>query len=318
MTTNNPLSSETSEKHITISETKTDSVYGCSPYNRTIEDHINMGVVNLDKPAGPTSHEVTAWVRDILGLAKAGHSGSLDPKVTGVQPIMLGKATKVISALRLSGKEYICLMRLHDEVPERQVIRTCKEFTGPIYQLPPIKSAVKRALRVRTIYYLDVLEIDGRSVLMRVGCEAGTYIRKLCHDIGEVLGCGGNMQQLRRTGTGPFNEDTVVTLHDLKDAYMVWKEDGNETELRKMIRPMEEGLSHLARIVIRDSAVDAICHGASLAVPGIASLDVGIVKGDLVCLFTSKGEAVATCRASMNTGEIRETTSGIAAITERE
>lgn len=317
MAINDHLSSEASEKHITISETKTDSMYGCPPHKRTIEDYINMGVVNLDKPAGPTSHEVTAWVRDILGLAKAGHSGSLDPKVTGVQPIMLGKATKVVSVLRLSGKEYICLMRLHDEVPEPHVIRTCKEFTGPIYQLPPIKSAVKRALRVRTIYYLDVLEVDGRSVLMRVGCEAGTYIRKLCHDIGEVLGCGGHMQQLRRTGTGPFNEDTVVTLHDLKDAYLFWKEGGSETELRRVIRPMEEGLSHLPRIVIRDSAVDAMCHGASLAVPGIASLDIGIAKDDLVCLFSLKGEAVALCRATMNTDEIRKATCGIAAITER-
>lgn len=164
------------------------------------------GVVNLDKPRGPTSHEVTAWVKDILELSRAGHSGSLDPGVTGVQPIMLGKATKAVSALRLSGKEYVCLMRLHEPAPEKRVRSICKQFTGPIFQMPPIVSAVKREVRVRMIYYLEVIEVQDKSVLMRVGCEAGTYLRKLCHDIGTALGTGAHMQQLRRTKTGPFEK----------------------------------------------------------------------------------------------------------------
>jgi H/ACA ribonucleoprotein complex subunit 4 len=208
-------------------------------------------------------------------------------------------------------------MTLHEEVPEKKVRKVCKGFNGPIFQMPPIISAVKRAVRVRNIYYLEVLDVKDKSVLMRVGCEAGTYMRKLCHDIGVALGCGAHMQELRRTKTGPFREDTLVTLQDLKDAYVFWKEDGDECFLREVIRPMEEGLSHLPKIVIRDSAVDAVCRGAAIAVPGILSLDSNIEKDDDICLFTLKGEGVALCKAVMGSGEILENTHGIVATTER-
>jgi len=200
-------------------------------------------------------------------------------------PTLLGKATKAVPALRLSGKEYVCLLKLHKEIPQKQVRKVCEEFSGPIYQMPPIKSAVKRVIRIRTIYYLEVLEIEGTLVLFRVGCEAGTYIRKLCHDIGLALGCGGHMQELRRTKAGPFTEETLVTLQDLKDAYVFWKEDGDESELRRVIRPMETAVSHLPKIILRDNAVDAVCSGAGLAVSGITSLDANLQKGDLTALF---------------------------------
>lgn len=311
------LPSEYKRELVHKAEAKTSLIHGCSPYERPIRQYIEMGVVNLDKPAGPTSHEVTAWVKDILELNKAGHSGSLDPVVTGVLPIMLGRATKSVAALRLSGKEYVCLMTLHHLIPEKKVLKVCKEFTGPIFQMPPIISAVKRAVRVRTIYYLEVLDVRDKSVLMRVGCEAGTYMRKLCHDIGIALGCGAHMQELRRTKTGPFREDTLVTLHELKDAYVFWKEDGDESFLRQVVRPMEEGLAHLPKIIIRDSAVDAVCQGAAIAVPGILSLDRNIKKDDEICLFTLKGEAVALCTSLMNTDEMLENEHGIAAATER-
>ncbi|MGP8319549.1 MAG: RNA-guided pseudouridylation complex pseudouridine synthase subunit Cbf5 [Methanosarcinaceae archaeon] len=291
--------------------------YGCVPKDRPIREYIEKGVVNLDKTCGPTSHEVTAWVKKIVEVERAGHSGSLDPKVTGILPIMLGKATKAVSALRLSGKEYVCLMRLHVNIPEDDIRCVCSEFTGPIYQMPPVKSAVRRAIRIRTIYYNEILEINGNSVLMRVGCEAGTYMRKLCHDIGLVLGCGAHMQELRRTKTGPFTEDTAISLHDLMDAYIFWKEDGDESELRRMILPMEEGLKHLPGIIIRDSAVDAICCGALLAVPGILSFNSGIKKGDITCIFSQKGEAVALCKAAMDIDKVFDVNVGIAAVTER-
>ncbi|MGB3907512.1 MAG: RNA-guided pseudouridylation complex pseudouridine synthase subunit Cbf5 [Methanomethylovorans sp.] len=295
----------------------TDIRYGSSPYMRPMEQHLLMGVINLNKPSGPTSHEVTAWVKAILGIQKAGHSGSLDPGVTGLLPIMLGKATKTVSTLRLSGKEYVCFMRLHDVLSEKTVKKVCAEFTGPIYQMPPVISAVKRSIRVRNIYYLEVLEVDGPMVLMKVGCEAGTYIRKLCHDIGLALGCGAHMQQLIRTRTGPFDEDTSITLQELKDAFIFWKEESSEDELRRVIRPMEEGLAHLSRIIVRDSAVDALCHGASLAVPGIVSLDPDIKREQQVCIFTMKGEAVSIATAKMDTAEIMGANNGIAACTER-
>lgn len=291
----------------------TNPSYGCYPEKRPILEYIEKGVVNIDKTRGPTSHEVAAWVKVILGVKTAGHSGSLDPKVTGLLPTLLGKATKAVPALRLSGKEYICHLKLHRVMPPKLIRQVCKEFTGPIYQMPPIKSAVKRATRVRTIYYLEVLEIEGTSVLLRVGCEAGTYIRKLCHDIGLALGCNGHMQWLRRTKAGPFTEKTIVTLHELKDAYVLWEEEGDESELRRVIRPMESAVSHLPKIILRDSAVDAICSGASLAVPGITSLDSNLKKGELTGLFTLKGEFVALAKADMITEEILKASAGIAA-----
>jgi H/ACA ribonucleoprotein complex subunit 4 len=311
------LPSEYPRELVLKKQARTDPSYGCPPAERPVREYVKMGVVNLDKPRGPTSHEVTAWVKDILELNRAGHSGSLDPGVTGVQPIMLGKATKVVSALRLSGKEYICLMSLHEPASEKKIRSVCKEFNGPVFQMPPVISAVKRELRVRMIYYLEVLEVKEKSVLMRVGCEAGTYMRKLCHDIGAALGTGAHMQQLRRTKTGPFREDTLVTLQELKDAYIFWKEDGDECHLRRVVRPLEEGLAHLPRIIIRDSAVDAVCQGASLAVPGIVSLDDDIRKGDEVCILSLKGEAVALSRSLMDTAEMLSSEHGLAASTER-
>ena len=313
------LPSEIERELVQRASATTNPDYGCVPSERPIREHIEMGVVNLDKTRGPTSHEVAAWIKRIVEVDRAGHSGSLDPKVTGLLPIMLGKATKAISALRLSGKEYVCLMHLHEKVPEDDIRRVCAEFTGPIYQMPPVKSAVRRATRIRTIYYNEVLEIDdaGTSVLMRVGCEAGTYMRKLCHDIGLVLGCGAHMQELRRTKTGPFTEETAVSLHDLMDAYVFWKEDGDESELRRLILPMEDGLRHIPKIVIRDSAIDAICSGAMLAVPGIVSFSTGIKKGDFACILSQKGEAVALCKAAMDIDETLDKSAGIAAVTER-
>ena len=220
--------------------------------------HLQLGAINLDKPSGPTSHEVVSWVKKILEVEKAGHSGTLDPKVTGILPVLLGDATRVMDVLLLAGKEYICLMHVHKSLPRKRVLEVCKEFEGPIYQKPPLKSSVVKQLRIRTIYYLDVLEIEEQHALMQVGCEAGTYMRKLCYDIGLALGTGANMEELRRTKAGPFREDqTLVTLHQVKDAYEIWKESGDESELRRVIQPVEAALRHLPRLVISDNAVDA-------------------------------------------------------------
>ncbi len=295
----------------------TDPRYGCVPDDRPVEELLHCGVINLDKPAGPTSHEVTSWAKGILHIDRAGHSGTLDPKVTGVLPIMLDDATKVVKALLLAPKEYVCLMRIHHPVPEDRIREVCAEFTGEIYQRPPIKSAVKRNLRVRTIYYLRIEEIEGVDVLFTVGCEAGTYIRKLCHDIGIALGTGASMAELRRTGAGPFDESDLVTLHDLRDAYVEWTEDGDETMLRSMIHPVERALVHLPQITIRDSAVDAICHGASLAVPGIVSLSEKIRTGNIVAVYTQKGEAVSIGPACMDATAMRRAKTGIAVRTDR-
>ena len=297
---------------------KTDPSNGIPPAQRTLEMHLRLGAINLDKTSGPTSHEVAAWVKRILEIEKAGHSGTLDPKVTGILPVLLGDATRVMDTLLLAGKEYICLMYIHKPQPKKRIMEVCNEFVGPIFQKPPLKSSVVKELRIRTIYYLDVLEIEEQHVLMRVGCQAGTYIRKLCFDIGLALGTGANMEELRRSKAGPFREDeTLVTLHQLKDAYVSWKETGDESGLRRTILPVEMALKHLPHLVIADNAVDAICHGAPLAAPGLLRLETDINKGDNVALFTLKGEAVAVARAELTSQEMLASKTGIVAATER-
>ncbi len=313
------LPSETKRETLIKSDgEETDWKYGKKPDNRPIEEYIRKGVINLDKPAGPTSHEVTSWVKKILNLKKAGHSGTLDPNVTGLLPITLEDATKAVDGLLTAGKEYVCLMKLHNAMPEKIVKNVLSEFTGKIYQKPSIKSAVKRETRIRTIYYNELLEVEDNNVLFKVGCEAGTYIRKLCHDMGLALGTGAHMQELRRTKSGPFREDdTMITLQDLRDAYVEWNENHNESMLRKAILPMEFGLSHLPRVVIRDNAVDAVCHGAGLAAPGVLSVETGIEKGDLVAVFTLKGEVVSFGDAQKKSEDILKAATGIVVSTDR-
>ena len=298
---------------------QTDPKYGYKPLERPSQQYINHGLINLDKPAGPTSHEVAAWVKKMMKLTTIGHGGTLDPKVTGVLPVTLEDATKVVQALLYSGKEYICVMKLHGEVEESHVRRVLAEFENEIYQRPPLRSSVKRQIRTRRIYYNEFLEKQDRSVLFRVGCEGGTYIRKLCFDIGEVLGVGAHMQELRRTRSGPFNEEShaFVTLHDVAYYFGEWQEKKDEAILRRFIRPMETALELIPKIVVRDSAVDALCHGAALTAPGVLTVESEIAKNSLTALFTLKGEAIALAKAQLNTYEILNANHGTVATLER-
>lgn len=308
---------EKERKLITRRRAETDERFGKRPEERSVEEHIKYGIINLDKPRGPTSHEVVAWVKKILNVKKAGHGGTLDPKVSGVLPIAIEESTKIVQTILPAAKEYVCVMHLHGDVEKRDIKRVFKEFEGEIIQRPPIKSAVKRRLRTRRIYYLELIEFKEKDVLLRVGCDAGTYIRKLCHDIGEVLGCGAHMKELRRTKSGSFTEETLVTLHDVVDAYKFWKDYGKEEYIKKVVRPVEEALIYTPKVVIRDSAVDAICHGADLAIPGIVKVDSEIEIGDLVGIFTLKGELVAIGEALMDTKTILMEDYGIAVKTKR-
>jgi H/ACA ribonucleoprotein complex subunit 4 len=218
----------------------------------------------------------------------------------------------------LAGKEYVCVMRLHSDIPENKVTKVLDEFQGPLYQRPPVRSSVKRQLRTRKIYYNKFLEMDERNVLFRVGCEAGTYIRKLCYDIGEVLGCGAHMQELRRTRVGPFTEDdSLVTLHDISYLFSQWQETKDEKYLRKFVYPMEKALELIPKIIVRDSAVDALCHGAHLTAPGVLSLESGIKIGDTVAAFTQKGEAITIAEATVSSEKMLRMDHGFVAKTKR-
>jgi H/ACA ribonucleoprotein complex subunit 4 len=208
-------------------------------------------------------------------------------------------------------------MQIHADIPEATVRGVLSQFVGEIYQKPPLRASVKREPRKRFIYRLDVHEIQDRTVLFTCSCQAGTYIRKLCSDVGEVLGCGAHMRELRRTRAGPFSEnDRIVTLHELSAAQSDF-EAGNEAPLRKILRPMEIALTALPHIVIRDSAVDAVCHGAELALPGIVQLDSAIERDRFVAVFTLKGEGVALGRALMRSREMLDQEKGLAVKTER-
>jgi H/ACA ribonucleoprotein complex subunit 4 len=312
-----PLYKRVGGKLMVKNKVQTSGDFGRYPEARTIEDHIKYGVINLDKPKGPTSHETVAWVKEMLGVSKAGHSGTLDPAVSGVLPIALESATKVLSIIFESGKEYVCVMRLHGDNESEKVIKTLRKFQGEIYQRPPVKSAVKRQLRTRKIYYINILEIKDSTVLMIIGCEAGTYIRKLCHDMGLLLGSGAHMVELRRTKAGPFEEESSVNLHDLKDAYQFWKDEGLEGPLRDVIRPVETIIENLPKVIVRDTAVDAICHGADLAIPGISRIHPGIKKGARIAIFTLKNELVALGDSLMTSEEILAEDVGIVAKTKR-
>jgi len=224
-------------------------------------------------------------------------------------PIALGKATRIVEVLLKAGKEYVALMHVHKQVDEKKIREVIeKEFIGKIKQLPPVRSAVKRQLRQREVYYLDILEIDGQEVLFKIGCQAGTYIRKICFDIGKSLGTGAHMAQLVRTKAGPFNDKDWKSLHDLKDAYEYWKE-GDEKEIRKIILPVEHAVSHLPKIWVVDNAVDSICHGADLSMPGIAKYN-DFYEGDVIAIMTLKDELVSLGIAVEDSGVIMKKDKG--------
>jgi H/ACA ribonucleoprotein complex subunit 4 len=238
--------------------------------------------------------------------------------VSGVLPITLEDATKATQAFLKSGKEYVCLMQLHDDIKESIVINTIQDFIGEIYQKPPLRASVKRILRKRAIYEINILEIENRLVLFKVACEAGTYVRKLCSDIGEVIGSGAHMRELRRTRAGPFTENEgMVSLYELLDASLTYQEKDDESHLRKVIFPVEKAFEYMPKIYIKDSTVNAICHGADLAAPGIVKLNSGINKGDIVALFTLKKEIIAIAKALTNSQKMFENKFGLMAKTSR-
>ena len=304
------LPSEKKRKRLIKVSVETDPYHGKHPKKRTVSELIQNSIIILDKPSGPTAHQVDSWVRKIFSIEKVGHAGTLDPKVTGILPLGIGQATKSLSVLSQAGKEYVGLMKLHKTVSQKKVEAVFKQFTGTITQLPPVRSAVKRVKRKREIYYLQVVEQKENEVLFKVGCEAGTYVRTLCVDIGKKLGVGAHMAELRRTKVGRFTEQDLVNLHDVKDAYIFYNE-GNPDELKNVLLPVERVFEFLPKIILRDSAIDAVCHGATLAVPGVVEVDTDISKNDVVALFSLKQEIVAIGKSLMSTEEIIDQDTGV-------
>lgn len=294
---------------------------GCSPLKRDIKDYVSSGFINLDKPSNPSSHEVVAWLKRILRVEKTGHSGTLDPKVTGCLVVCIDKATRLVKSQQGAGKEYVCIVRLHDALKEEKELgRAIENLTGALFQRPPLISAVKRQLRVRTIYESKLLEFDNERGLgvFWASCEAGTYMRTLCVHLGMLLGVGGHMQELRRVRSGSNTENSnLVTLHDVMDAQWLYDNARDETYLRRVISPLETLLVGYKRIVVKDSAVNAVCYGAKLMIPGLLRYEKNIELYDEVVLITTKGEAIALGIAQMSTVDLTSCDHGVVATVKR-
>ncbi|WP_323675655.1 RNA-guided pseudouridylation complex pseudouridine synthase subunit Cbf5 [Halorubellus sp. PRR65] len=295
-----------------------------APEDRSPAELLAFGVVNLDKPPGPSAHQVAAWVRDAasdaladaqaagrarddLSVDGAAHAGTLDPKVTGCLPMLTGDATRVAQAFGEGHKEYVSVLELHADAPS-DLEAVVAEFEGDIYQKPPRKSAVSRRLRTREILELDVLEVEQRRALLRIRCEPGTYIRKLCHDIGLAAGTGAHMGHLRRTATTPFDDATLVTLHDLVDAIHDWLDHEDDDPLREVLHPAERALEHLPRVTIAPSAAEAVADGAPIYAPGVIDAPDPDTVDSIVAAYTPNDAVVALGRltgdADADSGEV--------------
>jgi H/ACA ribonucleoprotein complex subunit 4 len=317
-----PLLLKNYEKLLTRTGHFTPIPNGCSPLKRDLKQYISSGVINLDKPSNPSSHEVVAWVKRILRCEKTGHSGTLDPKVTGCLIVCIDRATRLVKSQQGAGKEYVAVIRLHDKLPggQAQFARALETLTGALFQRPPLISAVKRQLRIRTIHESKLIEFDNDRHLgvFWVSCEAGTYIRTLCVHLGLLLGVGGHMQELRRVRSGAMDESKgLVTLHDVLDAQWQMDNTRDESYLRKVISPLETLLTSYKRLVVKDSAVNAVCYGAKLMLPGLLRYEAAIEHHEEVVLMTTKGEAIALGIAQMSTVEMSTCDHGVVAKVKR-
>ena len=305
------------QEFIVVNEEE-DLGFGYRPWERPPEIYIKYGVMNLDKPPGPTSHQVASWVKRILEVSKTGHGGTLDPMVTGVLPIGIEKATLVMRYIVGTSKEYVGLIHLHCDVPDEDLNHVFRLFKGRVYQKPPVRSSVRRKLRTRTIYNLKILEREGKDILFHINCESGFYVRKLAHDIGLILGCGAHLAELRRIRAGPYHENYhLSTLYDLVSAKYIWMEEGDFSKMREIIIPMEYTFKNFSKIIIKDSAVASIIYGAQLKFPGILAYTNDIKKEDKAVLLTKRGEAVAVVIVKYDTEELLNMEKGIVALTER-
>ncbi len=286
------------------------SNHGLNPESLTVEQRIASGFILLDKPAGPTSHQIAAWVRDLLGLERLGHGGTLDPFATGVLPLMAGKSMKLTKGILKTDKTYIAVLKFAQEINIDLLNDVAEKLTGRIYNVPPEISAVKVQVRTRKIYKFELIETLARQAIVRIVCEAGTYIRTIARDMGLLLGYKVELKELRRENSGRFNLTDCVTLQEIADAVWLWKECENSAALEKIIHPTEKLLLDKPYIVVKDSAASALCHGAPLLRPGLIEVSEGLSSGLEVAAFTSKNEVVGIVKMSKGFTEISSETSG--------
>ena len=287
------------------------SRHGKIPSERGLQALMGAGVILVDKPPGPSSHQLASWARDILGLKRLGHGGTLDPFATGALTLLLGKATRLTEVVLSGNKTYIAVLKIDSSISSRQVEEVLERFSGEIYNVPPLESAVKIRVRTRTIQEIKLLESDQEDGLhtVSVSCQAGTYIRTLARDIGLMLGTPCVLSELHRHSTGSFEQSSLCTMQQLADAAML-AEEGDEEALCRLIAPVERILGSIPGVWVRDSAIASICHGAPLAVPGVVSLDSGMSAGDKTVIWSSKGEAIAVGEMIVDSSDVPNMTEG--------
>lgn len=299
----------------TREEAEPESGYGKPPHRRNVEELLEQGFVVIDKPYGPTSNQVSHWIKEELDRKKTGHFGTLDPNATGVLPVGLNKGTRVANALAKARKEYIAEIELEEQSGDIKSV--LKQFEGVNTQTPPEKSAVKKEPRERTLYEAELLETLENKILVRLECESGFYVRVLAKQLGEELDTEAEMTELRRTKQGELTIDDTYTLQDLVDAYHFYHEDNDPEKLKEMLQPIEQAVQHMKKVVIKDTAVNAVANGADLGVNGISKLQDNIKEGETVAIMTLKGEIVSLSTAEMTSQDMYDAEHGTAATLEK-
>ena len=288
----------------TREESETDPKFGSIPEKRSVEELLEKGFVIVDKPFGPTSNQVSYWIKEELNLKKAGHFGTLDPNATGILPIGLNSGTRINPALAQSDKEYIFEIEMNEERPEKEIRKALERFEGTNTQTPPEKSAVKKEEREREAYEVELLEKHGKKALGSVRCESGFYVRVLVDQLSEELGVDAEMTELRRTMQGHLSGEDTNTLQEIVDAYHFYKKDDNEKKLKEVLNPIENALGNIKKVAIKDSAVHAVANGSDLGAAGVSKLQGGIKEEETIAITTLKGELVALAEAYMSSEDM--------------
>ncbi|HKZ33764.1 MAG TPA: RNA-guided pseudouridylation complex pseudouridine synthase subunit Cbf5 [Candidatus Nanoarchaeia archaeon] len=252
---------------------------------KSIKELLEFGIINIDKPSGPTSFDVSDFVRKTLGLRKTSHFGTLDPKVTGVLPIAMNRACKLTGFFLGEDKEYVGIMRIHEPVSDEELEKIIKNFTGKIKQIPPVRSRVKRQEREREVKNFEILEKDGQDILFRAEVQGGTYIRKLIHDLGIALGVGAHMLELRRIRAGIFMEEKSVDLYELEKAVNEYKKDNGDS-LKNLILPGEVVSQIFPVVQVNEESAPRILRGQPIYEKDLIN-DVDMEKGIRISVFSS-------------------------------
>ncbi|MFA5856178.1 MAG: RNA-guided pseudouridylation complex pseudouridine synthase subunit Cbf5 [Candidatus Pacearchaeota archaeon] len=264
---------------------------------KTIEELLNFSIINIDKPSGPTSHKVVSNIRRILRIKKAGHFGTLDPKVTGVLPIALGRACRLSGYFMKKDKEYLGKMYLHKDIDINTLKKEMNEFIGKINQKPPRKSSVKRVNRIREVEEFKILKKEDKIVSFQAKVEAGTYIRKLISDLGDKIG-GAHMIELRRIRAGLFIETKSFRPEEVESAYNKYLK-GNDKELRNMLIPAEIVQDLFPKINVKEEFLKEFLNGRPIYKKDIIGKYQIYDKMSVLC-----GERFIEIAKSVDEGEI--------------